>query len=267
MLAHVAGGAALRFAAWLAALALVALPIVAVMNGWLASDRWPFRELRIDAEFHRVSAEQVRAAAAPHLGAGFFAVDLGEVRRALQQLPWVEQVEVRKRWPDRIEVRVVEREAGAIWSDQRLVSTHGELFVVPGEGRPEGLPVLDGPEPRAAEMLAFFADAQAALGGSGLRPAALSLSPRGAWTLDLVSGERIVIGREEPLPRLHRLVDVLGRIEPAGERWRRVDLRYANGFALEWSPSAPPAPPVQPPPPPAPAAEPPAAAVDPTAET
>ena len=78
--AHAGGGIAMNIAAWLAALALVALPLVAVMNGWFASDRWPFRQLKIDAEFRHVNADQVRAAAAPQLARGFFAVDLGAVR-------------------------------------------------------------------------------------------------------------------------------------------------------------------------------------------
>ena len=62
-LERAAGGVMLRFAGWLLALALVALPVVGVVNGWFAADRWPFRQLRIDATFERVNAEQVRAAA------------------------------------------------------------------------------------------------------------------------------------------------------------------------------------------------------------
>ncbi|MGH8125951.1 MAG: cell division protein FtsQ/DivIB, partial [Rhodanobacteraceae bacterium] len=41
------GIVSLRLAAWLIALTLVALPVVGVLQGWFASDRWPVRELQL----------------------------------------------------------------------------------------------------------------------------------------------------------------------------------------------------------------------------
>ncbi len=237
-LAGVAGGIGLRLVAWLAALAVVALPVVGVVNGWFASDRWPFKQLRVDATFERVNAEQVRSAVAPHLGSGFFAVNLGAVRHAVEQVPWVESVEVRKRWPDLLEVRVVERRAEAVWGDQRLVSSNGELFAVPGATAPEGLPVLDGPDTRVNEVLEFHRTAVALLAGSSQRPVSVRLSRRGAWSLGLASGAVLEIGRTEPRERLQRFVAALARIA-SPVSLLRADLRYANGFAIEWQPAAP----------------------------
>ena len=51
----------LKVIAWSIALTLVALPVVGVLNGWFAADRWPVRYLKVDAEFNHVSAEQIRA--------------------------------------------------------------------------------------------------------------------------------------------------------------------------------------------------------------
>ena len=93
------GAFPLKLVAWGVALTLVALPILGVLNGWFAAERWPVRYLKVDAEFNHVSAEQIRAATAAHLGTGFFALDLDRVRASVAALPWVERVEVRKRWP------------------------------------------------------------------------------------------------------------------------------------------------------------------------
>lgn len=238
-------GFLLRLAAWLAALALVALPLVGLVNGWFAAGRWPFRALDVEASFERVSAEQLRAAIAPHLVPGFFAVDLERVRRAVESLPWVEAAYVRKRWPDRLELRVIEREAAAVWGDERLVSSAGELFAVPGEVAPDGLPRLAGPADRAHDVLEFWRHARDALAGSGHAAAGAALSHRGSWSLALDNGARVVIGRESPEARLERFIDTLPRIAAAdGAVWVRADLRYANGYALEWRmpEPAPPAP-------------------------
>ncbi len=124
------GGFLLKLLAWGIALTLVALPIVGVLNGWFASDRWPVAKLGVRAEFNHVSAEQIRAAAQPLLGDGFFAVKLHEVRAAVARLPWVERVEARKRWPDAIELVVFEQQPYARWGEDRLVNRRGEIFTV-----------------------------------------------------------------------------------------------------------------------------------------
>ena len=240
MSTHAAGtGLPLKLAAWAIALGLVALPVVGVMNGWFASDRWPFRQLKVDAEFQRINAEQVRAAVAPHVAAGFFAVNLDDVRESLEALPWVEAVQVRKRWPDLLEIALVERRAVAMWGDSRLVSGTGVLFEVPGESAPEGMPRLVGPDTRVTDVLKFWRDTEQSLDGTGLSVAAVTLSGRGSWSLDLSSGAQLVIGREEPETRLARFIQMLPRLEaPLNAYWARADLRYANGFALEWRENA-----------------------------
>ena len=51
--------AALRIFTWLLALALVALPVVAVVNGWIGADRWPLTKLRVHGQFERVDPAQL----------------------------------------------------------------------------------------------------------------------------------------------------------------------------------------------------------------
>ena len=46
--------ALLRIAAWTLAIVLVALPVVAVLNGWIAGERWPMRRLAVTGEFRQV---------------------------------------------------------------------------------------------------------------------------------------------------------------------------------------------------------------------
>lgn len=235
------GNALVKLLAWTLAIGVIALPLVGAINGWFAAERWPFRQLRVDAQFERVNAQQVRAAVAPRLAGGFFAVDLAELRTVVEQVPWVERAEVRRRWPDTLEVRLRERRAVAAWSDGRLVDTRGELFEVPGETVPGGLPVIDGPEARVAEVLAFLRAVEQSMGGSAMAPARLSLSARGSWSLATVDGAEIVLGRDEPRERLQRFLDAIARLDGSeGLVLVRADLRYAHGFAVEWRQLAPP---------------------------
>ena len=226
---------AIRFLSWMLALAMVTLPLVAVLNGWIASERWPIQRLRLTADYERVSAEQVRSAVAPQLGRGFFAVDLGEVRRAVAALPWVEQVEVRKRWPDLIEVSLREHHAYARWGTDRLLSDHGALFTAEGLEQLQGLPWLEGPDAQVAGVVAFHNAALRAFSGTGLGVAGVRLSARGSWSVTLGNGARVVIGRDDPQARLQRLVRVLPQLLAGEARgFERIDVRYTNGFAVHW---------------------------------
>ena len=74
----------LKWLAWGIALSLIALPIVGVLNGWFASQRWPVRKIELRAEYAHVSAEQIRATVETHLAKGFFAVQLADVQKAAE---------------------------------------------------------------------------------------------------------------------------------------------------------------------------------------
>jgi cell division protein FtsQ len=224
-----------KVAGWVIALALVALPILGVLNGWFASDRWPVTRLNVRAEFDHVTAEQIRAAASPMLGKGFFALDLADMRRAIATVPWVERVEVRKRWPDAIDVVVYEQQPFARWTGGRLVNRRGELFEVAGAEGLQGLPRFSAPDDRLADVLAFHAYCQREFTGSGLAVDAISVSSRGGWRLELASGTVVELGRDAIHPRLARFLDVWPRL--AGSHVASpvsVDLRYENGFAVRW---------------------------------
>ena len=226
--------AVLRILAWLVAIALVALPVVAVTQGWIGGERWPMRTLSVRGEFHLVADAQVRAAVRPHVRAGFFAVDLDRVRASLARIPWVRSAEVRKRWPDRLEVVIVEHRPLARWGAQRMLSESGELFAAPS-GVATALPLFTGPEARRTELMAFYSDARPLFLGEGLQIRELSLSARGSWTLWLSDGVRVDVGRGDPQRRLQRFARLLPRLHAQdARRLVRADLRYTNGFALTW---------------------------------
>lgn len=237
------GNGPLKLVAWGIALTLVALPVIGVLNGWFASDRWPVTQLSVRAEFNHVSAEQISAAAQPLLGEGFFAIKLERVRDAVAKLPWVERTEARKRWPDTIDLVVYEQQPYARWGEDRLINRHGAIFSVASANGLQGLPRLAGPDDRLADVLAFYADCLKEFSGSGLVIDAVTLSPRGGWKLDLASGAVIELGREDVRPRLKRFLDVWPRLAGAhAGPPAYVDLRYENGFAMRWPESVPPDP-------------------------
>jgi cell division protein FtsQ len=225
----------LRLLGWTLALALLAMPVVAVLQGWIGGERWPIRTLALQAPLKLVDEASIQAAVAPLAGGGFFAVDPDAVQAALLALPWVDSVDVRKRWPDRLEVRLTELRPYARWGEARLVSEDGRLFPLP-KGVALALPRLDAPDGRVEEVLAFHREARPILLRVGTDLERLEQSARGGWTITTSDGLHLELGRAEALPRLSRFARLLPtlRRDPRQRVLLRADLRYTNGFALAW---------------------------------
>ncbi|HEX7370453.1 MAG TPA: cell division protein FtsQ/DivIB [Rhodanobacteraceae bacterium] len=230
------GATSLRFAAWIIAITLVALPVVGVLQGWFASDRWPVRQLQVHATFRHVSAAQVRAAVAPSLGAGFFAIDLDKVRDAIAALPWVGRVQVSKHWPDALDITISEIDPVARWGKAALLGRNGQIFKVPDAGVVNGLPQFNAPDDRAADVMAFYRAALADFAPYNLRVTQVDLTARGSWNLVLSNGGHVTVGDTQPDQRLARFTAALPLLmRGRSDGFVYADLRYSNGFAMRWS--------------------------------
>lgn len=224
----------------------IVLMLLAAGIGWAV--RQPYfeiREIEIKGELHRTSVTAIRANAAPRLAGNFFTLNLDAARAAFESVPWVREAQLRRVWPDRLEVELEEHVAAALWQStrdlpdgDRLVNDHGEVFQANvGEVEDEGLPLLRGPEGSAASMLAVWRRIDPVLKGMGLPVAMLELSGRGSWTaiagdettLELGRGDVEVLG--ERVERFARtLPDVRRRYE--GRALLYADLRHPDAYAL-----------------------------------
>jgi len=163
---------------------------------------------------------------------------LASVREAARRLPWVRDASVRRRFPDGLEVTFDAYDALARWGANALVSSRGEVFTAPYEGR---LPRFQGPEgsaPTVAQQYAVIAPILAPLASP---IAELHLSARGAWQVLLESGLTLELGRGDVASRLARFVTAWPGLEARGVQTKHADLRYANGFALRVPTAAAPA--------------------------
>lgn len=225
----------LRLLAWTLALALIALPVVAVINGWIGADRWPLRTLRVVGDLQRVDDAALRAAVRPHAQRGFFAVRLDEAQAAVAKLPWVERAEVRKQWPDVLIVQVSEHRPFAWWGEDKLLSERAKIFPATGVAAPKGLPRFDGPESASADLIAFYNEARAMFAPVGVDIVALRIDARGSRSMTLSNGAELLLGRDDPRLRLARFARLLPQLQAQNEGvLARADLRYTNGFALTW---------------------------------
>jgi cell division protein FtsQ len=197
----------------------------------LRSSLWPIRNVTIQGELRHTMRAEVEAALHDRIYGNFFSVDVGEVRNALERLPWVRRAAVRRVWPDSLEATLEEHVALASWGESALVNTYGERFL---GGTRERLPRFSGPRGSENEVARRYARFSEIVAPLGARVEEVILTPRLAWQLKLSNGVRLALGRDADAAeiRLERFVRSAAR---GIARYDYVDLRYPNGFALRAS--------------------------------
>lgn len=220
--------------AWSALLLVVLLAFggLHVMNPMT----FPIRNVEINGEFVHLAPAVLQSVAENVVRGGFFNVNVETVRRAVMNEPWVREVTVRRVWPQSLSLEVQEQRAVALWGEGALLNAEGMPFRPDPETFPAGLPRLSGPagtEHLVLERYRFVAEVLAA---TGLGVRSLTLSARRSWRLGLASGQEVILGRTQFVERVHRFAaaaqrELAGRLDAV----RVADMRYTNGFAIQWA--------------------------------
>ncbi|WP_287797520.1 cell division protein FtsQ/DivIB, partial [Idiomarina sp.] len=193
----------------------------------------PLAELSVQGELHYTASEEVRQALTAEPLGSFFTADVDDLRRRVEQLPWVQKVSIRKVWPDKLSVYVTEHKPVAMWNGDRLINQHQEVFRADITRADSSLPQLFGPENAVKETWKEFNRVQQMLEVNGFQIRALRLTERFAVNVVLAQGIEIKLGREATLERIKRFIDVFPSIveheKSKNNEIDTVDLRYDTG--------------------------------------
>lgn len=216
----------------------VTLGAVAGLDYLLRADTFPVRNVSFEGDFKRIQQRSLAEAVAERASGNFFSLDLEAVRKSAEAVPWVHRVTVRRRWPDGVHIQFTEQQLVARWGESAWVNGDGELVELRGQAGPEGLLRLSGPPGTQAEVLAQWRRLEPVAHAHALGVARLRLTPRYTWEIELSNGLRLLAGRGAPHDHFARFLEVY-RQAMAGREAHigHVDLRYTNGFAVEWNAS------------------------------
>lgn len=217
-------------------LLLAALGTVHLMN----PQTLPIRHVRVKGDFQHLSLAGLQQRASKVVSGGFFNVNVDTIRRVLLQDPWIGEVTVKRVWPDSINVYIREQKAVARWNDTALLNADGKVFRPDPSTLPDGIPQFRGPPGTDRTMLDFYHKLRALLPGD-MRVAALTLSKRRAWQVRFAGGPLLRLGRTDIMQRLRRFAAyVPTQLHDRLDLMRTVDMRYTNGFAVQWKPHSKP---------------------------
>ena len=159
----------------------------------------------------RLNEADVRAAIGIYPGEYFFGADLERAQIRTESLPWVDRAVVRRLWPNRIVVQLVETKPYALWQQNgqfSLVSAKGEEITKYEDVRsmPKGLKTLIGEDaPKHATII------EAALEGYPdiwARTESLVHMREQRWDLYLNGGVKVKLPEANVDEALRRLADL-----------------------------------------------------------
>lgn len=217
-------------------LGAIIFSIIFALNQFNLASYFPIKTVRVYG-INRVKQKEVHDVVLPLVSHGFFTVNVDFIRDQMLQSPWISDLNVRRIWPDKIEVTLMEKKPVARWSEDVLLSERGELFV-PKSEYPAGLPRFVGPEGQQIFMLQYFNNINRLLSPLRANISYLELTPFFTWKLTLNNGITMQVEHKDILTRLSHFVKVYPKI--VGTRANDVDyidLRYPNGVAVRWKPA------------------------------
>jgi cell division protein FtsQ len=224
------------------------LLVVALL--WQPSQQWlaqPLSQIEIDGDLQQLNAVELEQQLWQHLSASqqrnqnFASQDLLEFKQLLEQQPWVNEVAIRRSWPNRLQLQIREQHPVARWGEQGLINEQGVIFTLAEPFAKQhqaeflALPQLSGPQQRSLSLMAQYRDFNQLLRPLNLSLTGLAMEERGAWTLQLNNGIRLIVGRGQSIEKLQRFGQVYRSVlKRYADRIEQVDVRYTNGLAVTW---------------------------------
>jgi cell division protein FtsQ len=222
----------MRIAAFVGAILLI---LVATFQGNDSPDTWfAIQKIEIEGDLNYITEGELESDYSSVLGKSLLSVSVADALLLARSPEWVERAEVRKIWPNTLQVLVHEYTPLAYWRDKQLISTSA-VVITPANMPDLPLPHLYGPNDSSDVVLEQFGLISQVLASTSLRIFTLTLEPRGAWNVTFTNGVMVKLGREEVLERLQRFIavyksDLSGRIDQITS----VDARYPHGIAVGW---------------------------------
>ena len=194
----------------------------------------PIKTIQLSGSFQNIDQHAVESSLQQFVDEGFFSLDISQVQKTLNDKPWTESVSIRRIWPDRLRIIIVENKPVARWDSDHLMSDKGIVFQARTEDYAQ-LPVVYSASDSASQILQLFYHLRARFEALNENMVVLSQDSRGALDIELGNGLKIKLGREDIERKIARFAAIYQQhIYPRRNEIQRLDLRYSNGFAVAW---------------------------------
>ncbi len=196
--------------------------------------RFPIEVVKVESPFKFIDRQTIESTIEPYLNNSFFTLPVRRLHHKLTTLNGIEQVEVKRQWPDQLILHFEEKKPIASWHNQ-LVTLSGDVFDTVHPALIDNLPKLKGPEKNKKDILHTYQKLSKILSSHGFYCKQLSYDLTQGWQLYLNNDMLIVLGSQQIMNRLERFLRRLPAIKAESSAMiKYADLRYKHGAAVKY---------------------------------
>jgi cell division protein FtsQ len=195
----------------------------------------PLSKIMVGGNFNHLEEQELAELVNLEIDGGFLSINLNQLRQELQSHPWIHQVSVRREWPSTLKVEVIEEVPIARWGKKGFLNRLGDQLSLPENSNLKSLPVLEADFGSSQDMIAQYLLLAELLAPTDLKLTELQRDAVGAWQIETAAGVRLVLGRDQIIEKIRRLIVVWGSgLDVQLNNIATIDLRYPNGLAVSW---------------------------------
>ncbi len=212
-------------------MSLVTAPIIYSEN--LAMEEAIIQKINITGTLRYTSEKQLMESLEPLITPSILLTDLNLIRGRLEAISSIQKAKIRRHWPYRLDIHLIEQSPIARWGLTQLINNQGEIFPCPGNPSDwTHLPRLDGLPGNALEVIAIYRQIKEVLDQIDQDVVTVNMGRLRQLEITLNGGAQLFMNKENFLFGLRRFVSLMSLLDFEGRDIKRLDLRYTNGFAL-----------------------------------
>lgn len=232
---------------------------------------FPFKKVELVKQLENQSTKELQSVIINTLEGGFFSLNVDNLRSQLvTQLAWVKSISVRKVWPDKLSVNIVEHKPIARWLSldgsvpkavqkrvqklvkNQLLSNEAVIFNPSLDSKQKRqfsqMVLLTGSVNNSKKILTQCVQINEKLQKLNLGMRQCGMNKRRSWQLQIflkpisnksvkTSNIDVKLGKEDIMQHLDRFTNVFsGKLKHYLNLIDVADLRYSNGFSIKWKP-------------------------------
>ncbi len=201
----------------------------------LGKEWMPIRYVRVEGVFQHLGKEEIKELLMPQVSTDFISADMKAIQDSVLSLPWVSKAEVKRIWPDAVDIVVYEQTPYVRWGEKSLLNEHGDVFSPENISEFGSLPLLSGAAGQEKRLLNKMKELRTVLSEKSFDLSELTLNERRSWKMILDNGMQFKLGNMDPALIIERFMKTLPLLgEERIDAISVIDMRYPNGFAVTW---------------------------------
>lgn len=196
---------------------------------------FPIKHIKISGDLNHVNRDSLEKIILPFTNHGFLRLNSRRLKSKLLSEPWIEQVVIKRFWPDTVAVNFTTKIPVASIGNNDLLDSQGNVFSA-GEVNVTmlDLPFFVGALSDQKYLLQSYQKMQSIIANLSLKIKLLKFVDQQYWFIRLNNGLALYLSRPEADVQLKRFVAVYPDvIESKASMIDYVDLRYAHGMAVK----------------------------------